>query len=365
MIRFFIILATILMTSSSVSLAADIKAKYTGGKQCGSKFKGSFENGLTNKCYTCPSGYKHAWWRNITNKKSCYKKKPKKHAKAKYKGKEGCIGKKNFEYTPKGKCYQCPAGFHRTNFFANPAKTKVCSISRTKPSKSMRARLQAELNNPNSPFESIRNVVNSKPATPKFQSAQTNVRSNRPVILVEQSDQDVKRIDQLKQLVDENAEDNGPYKTATTTFFVGGSIIVGYAKAYGFSMTLDKNDDYECRKFTAKIYSGGFQTGFDYGQTVGVHSLKIDKIDGAAHGVLGSLTVFDASLTWGGGGTNWELAFPRENDTGITLGGIASVVDVGFAGTDIFTSQSTTLVNCESLTWGKDFDKVSGYSVPN
>jgi hypothetical protein len=348
-----------------MSHAADVKAKYTGSKQCGSKFKGSFENGLTNKCYTCPSGYKHAWWRNITNKKSCYKKKPKKHSKAKYKGREGCIGKKNFEYAPKGKCYQCPTGFKRTNFVANPAKTKVCSLIKTKASKSMKAKLKAELNDPNSPFQTIRNVVGSTPPTPRFQSAPVKVYSNRPVIYVEQSEQDKDRINQLKQLVDENKADNEPYVTATASFFTGGSVIFGYAESHGFSMTLDENDTYECRKFTAKIWSGGLQAGFDHGQTLGVHSVKIGDIDGVARGVVGSLTVFDGALTWGGGGTNYEVAFPRENDTGISIAGVAAVIDAGIAGTDVFTDQATNTVNCESLTWGKDFDKVNGYSVPN
>lgn len=376
MIRFFIILAAILVTSSSMSLAADTDAIYKGGKQCDSKFKGSFENGLTNKCYTCPSGYKHAWWRNITNKKSCYKKKPKKHAKATYKGKEGCTGRSNFEYVPTGKCFQCPHGTKRTNFVSNPAKKPVCKTKPPKATKSDIAKFNKAKKESKPELDFMKSMMSGSNLTPSRASLRSQLNMDQgvpdlPGDYVTQTEGDRKRIAFMLKNVDNyhihNERYDTNYRAVTYTKSSGFAVVYGFIKEWGYSMEKNDDDTYSCIKIETKTHSGGLQLGADVGEGYAIHRYGIDDVAGKAKGFTVAAAVFDATYTWTspGGEFGLALAGPLTFVDGSAVGGIGiASLEAGAAYVHATTEKLGTTVPCNALVWGPGFDNVhSGSQV--
>ncbi len=349
-----------------------IKAEYTGFKQCHKKYPGSFENGLSNKCYACPKGYKHAWWRSIKSKKVCYKRKPTRHAVAKYKGREGCKAG-SFEYLPTGKCYTCPKGYKRNlNVLGDPAKSKVCSFDKKGLQKKYKATREKGLKDLNL----VRGIAQSSSKVPTAAALKAKFRTNEeatpPVgpFGVTQYAADRKRIDYMERVLNSfpahNEKYGTDYQTVSYVKTSGLAVIGGYAKEWGFSMTSKSNGTIECRKFESNVYSAGVQVDFDVAEGVGIHQYPISDIDGKSNGYTSSVTWFDSLFAWTTSGQpSIGLYWPSitHNDGAMVAdGGVITSFGISAAYAHSSTTQSQTPVPCDVLVWGPDFDRVSPYS---
>lgn len=85
------------------------KKKLLVGLQCP---KGSFRHRLTDKCYSCPSGYKRTVF-DIGGSKACEKRTKVKTDKAIYRGKPGCK-KGYFQHGLTDQCFSCPKSYGRS-----------------------------------------------------------------------------------------------------------------------------------------------------------------------------------------------------------------------------------------------------------
>ena len=376
MLRFILIFTFSLMTSLTGVQAADINATPTGSKQCGDKYARGFELGVTNKCYTCPSGYKHAWWRNIKNKKSCYKKKPKKHTRAKYVGREGCKGRSNFEYVPTGQCYQCPHGTKRTNFVSNPAKKPVCKTKPPKASKSDIAKFNKAKKESKPELDFMKSMLSGSNPTPSRSSLRSQLNMDQgvpdvPGDYVTQTAGDRKRIAFMLKNVDNyhihNDKYDTNYRAVSYTKSSGFAVGYGFVKEWGYSMEKNDDDTYSCIKIETKTHSGGLQLGADVGEGYAIHRYGINDVVGKAKGFTVAAAVFDATYTWTspGGKFGLALAGPLMFVDGSAVGGfgIASL-EAGAAYVHATTEKIGTTVPCNALVWGPGFDDVhSGSQV--
>jgi len=124
------------------------KSKYRGkGKKVlvvGVKCPGgTFRHGLTDKCYSCPRGYKRTVF-GISSKKACEKVVRARFTKATKRGKTGCK-KGYFQHGLTNRCYQCPKGYRRSLVITkDPSKhRKACEQIKITPPPAMKKRMDA------------------------------------------------------------------------------------------------------------------------------------------------------------------------------------------------------------------------------
>ncbi|HKI62520.1 MAG TPA: hypothetical protein VKA31_09525 [Mariprofundaceae bacterium] len=351
------------------SASDSVKGVYTGPKQCGDKYPGSFEAGLSNKCYRCPDGYKHNLLRGIKSDKVCYKKHPKAHAKAHYEGKEGCP-KGSKEYLPTGKCYACPKGYKRNLNPGNPAKAKVCSVDKASLLKKYKAARKKGLSDINFLLALAR-----KPG-PAPTTGQLKARLSSPdtpptgPFGVTQYSGDRKRIDYMERVLNDmpayNAKHGTNYQTVSYVKTSGMAVGLGYAKEWGFSMTKKADGTKECRKLETKNYSAGIQVDFDVAEGVGIHQYPIGDLAGHSNGYASAVAWFDSVFSWTTSGQPaiglyWP-SLTKTDGAMVADGGVITSFGVSAAYTHAYTTQAQTPVPCDVLVWGPDFDKVTRYS---
>jgi len=348
-----------------------VKGIYTGEKQCGKKFPGSFELGLSNKCYSCPTGYKHALWRKIKSDKVCYKKLAGPFAKAQYKGREGCQ-KGSAEYIPTGKCYTCPKGYKRNLNPGNPANAKVCSIDKA----ALRKKYNASKKDGLAAINFLLKRVPASGATPTAAELSTRYRGRNadipptPDAGVTQYEGDRERINYMERVLDGFAEHNQKhgthYQTVSYVKTSGLAVGVGYAKEWGFSMTANADGTKQCRKLESKVWSGGIQIDFDVAEGVGIHQYPIADIAGHANGFTSAVAWIDSVFSWTTSGqpaigVYWP-SLTHADGAMRGDGGIITSLGLSVAYAHSNTTQNATPVPCDVLVWGPDFDKVSQYS---
>jgi hypothetical protein len=107
------------------------KKKLIVGLKCP---KGSFRHRLTSKCYACPKGYKRTVF-DLKGKKACEKVNKASYKKATKRGKPGCD--RGFQHGLTNKCYSCPKGYKRSLVICNdPSKhRKACERIKVNPPK--------------------------------------------------------------------------------------------------------------------------------------------------------------------------------------------------------------------------------------
>jgi hypothetical protein len=374
MSKFLFTIAFLFMTSVSVASAAPVKANFTGSKQCGKKFNGSFEKGVSNKCYKCPTGYKHAFWRKIDSPKSCYRTKPKRHAKAKYVGKEGCIGKSNFEYTLTGKCYQCPTGTSRSNFIANPAKTAVCRSKFPVPTLSEIARYNKAKKRRKADVDLLVGLTKGKKSAPSVRSLrnQLNIDQGKPIApgdYINQTEGDRQRtqfmMDVIADYDNHNEKYDTEYRAVSYVKSSGGSAAYGFMKEWGYAMEQDDAGTYSCIKILTNVHSAGIQLGADVGEGVEIHQYGIDAVPGKTNGFNSSVLVFDATHAWTHPDGKFSLALAGPlifSDGSVAGGGGIASLEAGLAYSHATTTKLGTTVPCDALVWGADFDLVNSNS---
>lgn len=364
---FSAIVALIACASPGFAGKGDVKADYRGYKQCGKKFSGSFEHGLSNKCYSCPSGYSMAIWSLVLKKPSCLKGFTKKKT-ATYKGREGCAGSSK-EYLPNGKCYSCPAGYKRNASPANPGKSAVCKIDKKK----LRSKFKAAKANSKSDIVFLQKKIKQDRKIPSTRtlSRRFNADAHRPEApSVTQYSGDRKRIDFMYDVVNSfeshNDDYDKNYQTVTYVKTAGGALIGGYAQEWGFSMTKTGNDTYECRKVRSDAYSLGLQVDIDIAEGVGMHQFPIDSVAGHSNGYTSAAAWFDTTLSWTTDGdpaisVYWpSLIF---QDGSMTAdGGVITSLGISAAYAHSYSKQDSNPIPCEVLVWGPDFDKVESSS---
>ena len=83
--------------------------------------RGTFRHGLTDRCYSCPRGYRRTVF-HINSKKGCEKVIRARFTRATKRGKVGCH-KGYFQHGLTNRCYQCPRGYKRSLVLAkDPSK---------------------------------------------------------------------------------------------------------------------------------------------------------------------------------------------------------------------------------------------------
>jgi len=123
------------------------KAKYRGrGRKIGISVqcpRGAFRHGLTDKCYSCPRGYKRTV-HSINSSKACEKVERASFKRASQRGKAGC-NKGYFQHGMTDRCYKCPKGYNRTLVITkDPSKhRKACEKIKVNPPKAIKKQLNA------------------------------------------------------------------------------------------------------------------------------------------------------------------------------------------------------------------------------
>ncbi len=369
--RYFLLIgAACFILTAPGSASAAVDAKFTGAKQCSVVYPGSFEKGFSDQCYSCPKGYKRAWWRGIKSPKGCYRSDPKKFSKAKYEGKVACK-KGSFEHKLSGNCYACPTGYKRNLNPGNPAKAKVCSIDK----KYLYSKYEKSKKSGTRDLNFLHNLAKQGAKIPTATELKTRFGRNdaKPPVGpwgVTQYEADRARIDYMERVLngfDSHNEKYGThYQTVTYVKTSGGAVIGGYTKEWGFSMTKNGNDEKECRKLESQVYSLGVQLDADVAEGVGIHQYPIEDIAGDANGFASAFTWFDSAFSWTTAGQPsvglyWPSLF--RSDGSMTIdGGILSSIGGSAAYAHSNTDQSSTPVPCDVLVWGPDFSKVNQYS---
>ena len=110
------------------------KVKNVFGFKCP---KGHFRHRLSKHCYRCPSGYKRTVF-DIGGSKACEKVVKADHKKTQYRGKSGCD--KGFQHGLTNRCYSCPKGYKRSLVITNdPSKHgKACERIKVNPPKKVK-----------------------------------------------------------------------------------------------------------------------------------------------------------------------------------------------------------------------------------
>ena len=108
--------------------------------------RGSFRHGLTDRCYSCPGGYKRTVF-HINSRKACEQVIRARHTRAHKRGKPGC-NRGYFQNGLSDRCYKCPKGYKRTLVITkDPSRhRRACEKLKVNPPKAIKRKLLKHVN---------------------------------------------------------------------------------------------------------------------------------------------------------------------------------------------------------------------------
>lgn len=327
---------------------AERKRKATGPLKTKCSRKGEYLWPSRRACYACPKGFKKTGV--ITTGRACSKRISKSYGSAEFLGERGCPVN-SWRHGTSDKCYRCPKGSVRNLKIGSPDSIDACTfLSKGAAAaheediglEELKARFEAERHEDQSTQARLDKLV---------RDLQFNVNGCQGRIIVEnQLCAHRVRLDMMKQLLEDEAEEGTGFATATWAagqdFGVGVGVTATFGESlFAYTMYRDDNGNFTCNRVYDR--SSGFasgSTGLTLSENITLGRGKLDDAFGGTTGYALSGVTHLFGLAW-------------SHDTGAKsiIRGLDIAVDpdpslgVGGAVTESETTQSGAVGDCEDV----------------